>query len=252
MFSWCDTETFVMLTVSVMNVQINFQTSKVVQNDLQKHTCFKFSLSIFISSARWMRPPVNTQPIGTAHFTQITENSAVSLLLQVPVTVLTQDQQEETHQRQHQQKDSWKFTSYCSVIQVPFAGVLYICTYMSLAWFYLNRNTEIVFADRSLSQSEKSTLAGKLCVHKESWMSGTTTGAKGELKYKMSTFWLCTDWSYLFKFVGDHSKSLEDGVRWSGDGNNPLWTVALRNIDSRSTLEDQQLLFIFSGGDKKP
>lgn len=83
-------------------------------------------------------------------------------------------------------------------------------------------------------------------------MSGTTTGAKGELKYKMSMFWLCADWSYLLKFVGDHSKSLEDGVRWSGDGNNPLWTVALRNIDSRSTLEDQQLLFIFSGGDKKP
>lgn len=130
-FSWCDTETFVMLTVSVMNVQINFQTSKVVQNDLQKHTCFKPSLSIFISSAGWMRPPVNTQPIGTAHFTQITKNSAVSLLLQVPVTVLTQHQQEETHQRQHQQKDGWKFTSYRSVIQIPFAGVLYICMYMS-------------------------------------------------------------------------------------------------------------------------
>lgn len=42
--------------------------------------------------------------------------------------------------------------------------------------------------------------------------------------------------TYLFKFVGNHCKCLEDGVRWSSDGDDPLWTVAFRNIDPRSTL----------------
>lgn len=45
--------------------------------------------------------------------------------------------------------------------------------------------------------------------------------------------------SYLLKFVGNHSKSLEDGVCWSSDGDNPLWTVALRDIDPCSALEKQ-------------
>lgn len=41
---------------------------------------------------------------------------------------------------------------------------------------------------------------------------------------------------YLFKFVGNHCKCLEDGVCWSSDGDNPLWTVAFRNIDPCSAL----------------
>lgn len=45
--------------------------------------------------------------------------------------------------------------------------------------------------------------------------------------------------SYLLKFVGNHSKSLEDGVCRSSDGDDPLWTVAFRNIDSCSALEKQ-------------
>ena len=36
---------------------------------------------------------------------------------------------------------------------------------------------------------------------------------------------------HLFKFVGDHGKGLEDGVGRSGDGDYPLWAVALRNVD---------------------
>lgn len=41
---------------------------------------------------------------------------------------------------------------------------------------------------------------------------------------------------YLLKFVGDHSESLEDGVCGSSDGDDPLWTVALGNIDPCSAL----------------
>lgn len=36
---------------------------------------------------------------------------------------------------------------------------------------------------------------------------------------------------YLLEFVGDHGKSLEDGVCGSSDGDDPLWTISLRNID---------------------
>lgn len=33
--------------------------------------------------------------------------------------------------------------------------------------------------------------------------------------------------SYLLKFIGNHSESLENGVCRSSDGDDPLWTVSL-------------------------
>lgn len=46
----------------------------------------------------------------------------------------------------------------------------------------------------------------------------------------------CPIRTYLLEFVGNHCKSLENGVCWSSDGDDPLWTVAFRNIDSGSAL----------------
>ena len=45
---------------------------------------------------------------------------------------------------------------------------------------------------------------------------------------------------HLFKFVGDHGKGLEDGVGRSGDGDYPLWAVALRNVDPCWALKAKQ------------
>lgn len=60
---------------------------------------------------------------------------------------------------------------------------------------------------------------------------------KVNLTRHISCFMSATTCTYLLKFVGNHCKSLKDGVCWSSDCDDPFWTVALRNIDSCSTLD---------------
>lgn len=43
-------------------------------------------------------------------------------------------------------------------------------------------------------------------------------------------------WIHLLQFVCDHGESSEDAVRGAGDGDDPLWTGALRDVDPRAAL----------------
>ncbi len=42
--------------------------------------------------------------------------------------------------------------------------------------------------------------------------------------------------SYLFQFVCDHGESSEDAVCGAGDGDDPLWTGALWDVDPSAAL----------------
>lgn len=46
--------------------------------------------------------------------------------------------------------------------------------------------------------------------------------------------------SHLLEFVGDHGKSLEDGIGGAGDGHNSLRAVSLRDVDSCPALQKRR------------
>ena len=48
--------------------------------------------------------------------------------------------------------------------------------------------------------------------------------------------------SYLFQFVCDHGESSEDTVGRAGDGDDPLWTGSLRDVDPSAALWAQRSL----------
>lgn len=51
-----------------------------------------------------------------------------------------------------------------------------------------------------------------------------------------------SSYSYLLQFVCDHGESSEDAVCGAGDGDDPLWTGALGDVDPSAALWGERSL----------
>lgn len=61
-----------------------------------------------------------------------------------------------------------------------------------------------------------------------------------ELNSLKRGYWVACRGSYLLQFVRDHGESSEDTVCGAGDGDDPLWTGALWDVDPSAALWGQQ------------
>ena len=50
--------------------------------------------------------------------------------------------------------------------------------------------------------------------------------------------------AYLFQLFDDHGECFEDGGGWTGQSDDPLWTVTLRDVDASPTLQTHKIVSV--------